>query len=157
MSGETDKESRMKRMVIAAAALLAVGTTAALSQSAAIGQRKDVMKAVGAAAKDTGAMMRGEAPFDLAKVQAALKTYSDAANKAPGLFPDDSKTGGETTVVPAIWEKKAEFDGIFKKWDADSVAAAAAIKDEATFKTEWPKVMANCGTCHKAFRVPPKQ
>lgn len=147
----------MKRIVIAAAALLAVGTTAALSQSAAIGQRKEAMKAAGGAAKDGGAMMRGEAPFDLAKVQAALKTYSDVAKKAPALFPDDSKTGGETTVLPAIWEKKAEFEGGFKKWDADATAAAAVIKDEASFKVEWPKVMANCGGCHKAFRVPPKQ
>ena len=99
----------------------------------------------------------GWAPFDMAKVQAALKTYIDAAKKTPDLFPDDSKTGGETTVLPAIWEKKAEFNAIFTKWAADSVAAQTAIKDEASFKTEWPKVMSNCGTCHKAYRVPPKQ
>ena len=146
----------MKRIVIAAAAILAVGTSAALSQSAAIGQRKDLMKSVGGAAKEPGAMMRGESPFDLAKVQASLKVYSDAAKKAVDLFPEDSKTGGDTTVVPAIWEKKAEFNAIFTKWGADSDAAGAAIKDEASFKTEWPKVMSNCGTCHKAFRVPPK-
>ena len=147
----------MKRIVIAAAAVFAIGTTAALSQSATIGQRKEIMKGVGAAAKDTGAMMRGEAPFDLAKVQAALKTYIDAAKKVPDLFPDDSKTGGDTTVLPAIWEKKAEFNAIFTKFAADSVAAQGAIKDDASFKAEWPKVMSNCGTCHKGFRVPPKQ
>ena len=147
----------MKRMLIAAAAVLAIGTTAALSQSAAIGQRKEAMKSAGAAAKDTGAMMRGEAKFDLAKVQAALKTYSDVAKKAAGLFPDDSKTGGETTVLPVIWEKKVEFTAALAKFGADAAAAAAAIKDEATFKTELPKVMANCGGCHKTYRVPPKQ
>ncbi len=147
----------MKRMLIAAAAVLAVGTTAAFSQSAAIGQRKEAMKSAGGAAKDGGAMMRGEAPFDLAKVQAALKTYSDVAKKTTGMFPDDSKTGGETTVLPVIWEKKAECTASMAKWDTDSAAAAAAIKDEATFKTEWPKVMANCGGCHKTYRVPPKQ
>lgn len=147
----------MKRIFFAAAGIIAVGSTAALSQSAAIGQRKEGMKAVGAAAKDTGAMMRGEAPFDMAKVQAALKTYIESAKKQPDLYPDDSKTGGETTVLPAIWEKKAEFNAIFTKWAADSTAAQTAIKDEASFKTEWPKVMSNCGTCHKAFRVPPKQ
>ena len=148
----------MKRILIAAAAVLAVGTTAAFSQNVAvIGQRKEAMKAAGGAAKDGGAMMRGEAPFDLAKVQAALQTYSDTAKKATGLFPDDSKTGGETTVLPVIWEKKAEFTAALAKWDTDATAAATAIKDEATFKTEWPKVMANCGGCHKTYRVPPKQ
>lgn len=147
----------MKRMLIAAAAVLAVGTTAALSQSAAIGQRKEAMKSAGAVAKEVGAMARGEAKFDLAKVQAGLKTYADVAAKSEALYPDDSKTGGETTVLPVIWEKKGEFGAAFKKWGAEATAAAAAIKDEASFKAEWPKVMANCGGCHKVYRVPPKQ
>ena len=147
----------MKRILIAAAAIVAVGSTAVIAQSAAIGQRKEIMKGVGGAAKDPGAMMRGEVPFDLAKVQASLKVYSEAAKKMPALFPDDSKTGGETTVLAAIWEKKADFDGIFAKFDKDAAAAAALVKDEASFKAEWPKVMANCGACHKGYRVAPKQ
>ncbi len=27
--------------------------------------------------------------------------------------------------------------------------------DEATFKAEWPKVVSNCGGCHKEYRKPP--
>lgn len=146
----------MKRILVAAAAIFAVGTTAAISQSAAIGQRIDVMKGVGGAAKATGAMMRGEAPFELAKVQAALATYTDAATKMPTLFPDDSKTGGDTKALPTVWEKKADFEAGFVKFKADATAAAAAIMDEATFKAEWPKVMANCGGCHKVYHAPPK-
>ena len=146
----------MKRILVATAAMLAVGTTAAISQSAAIGQRIDVMKGVGGAAKSTGPMMRGEAPFDLVKVQAALATYIEAAGKMPGLFPDDSKAGGDTKALPAVWEKKADFDAYFAKFKADATAASAAIKDEASFKAEWPKVMANCGGCHKTYHAPPK-
>jgi cytochrome c556 len=40
-----------------------------------------------------------------------------------GLFPDDSKTGGDTAALPLIWEKKSEFDAIFVKLGADSTAA----------------------------------
>ena len=40
---------------------------------------------------------------------------------------------------------------------ADAKAAHGAIKDEASFKAEWPKVVANCGGCHKEYRKPPKQ
>jgi cytochrome c556 len=147
----------MMRALFVAAAIAAVGTTAVLAQSAAIGQRKEILKGFGAAAKDPGAMMRGETKFDLPKVQAALKTYSDGAKKLPTLFPDDSKTGGDTQALPAIWEKKAEFTGIYNKLAADSDAAAKAIKDEASFKTEWPKVMSNCGACHKGFRAEAKK
>jgi cytochrome c556 len=148
----------MKRMLIAAAAVLAVGTTAALSQNAGIiSQRIDVMKGAGAAAKASGAMMRGEAPFELAKAQAALTTYADAAKKMPGLFPDDSKTGSDTKALPVIWEKKADWAAAWTKFSGDIAAAQTAIKDEATFKSEWPKVMSNCGGCHKVFHEPPKQ
>ena len=137
-------------------AAVAVGATAVYAQSAAIGQRKEIYKSWGAAMKAPGAMAKGEAPFDLAKVQASLKAITDGAPKLEGLFPDDSKTGGETQALPVIWEKKAEFTGLLKKIAADATAASAAIKDEATFKTEWPKIGANCGTCHKSFRQPPK-
>jgi cytochrome c556 len=145
----------MKRVLIAAAALVAVGTTAVLAQavSPSIAQRKDVLKGFGAAAKEPGAMMRGEAKFDLAKVQAALKTYQEGAKKLPALFPADSKTGGDTKALPAIWENKAAFEAIYAKLDKDAATAATAIKDEPSFKTEWPKVMGNCGACHNTYRV----
>ncbi len=142
--------------IVSVAAILAVGATAAFAQSAAIKDRKELMKQLGGAAKVGGPMIKGEVPFDLAKVQASLKVYSDNAKKLKDLFPDDSKTGGDTEALPAIWEKKADFMGGFDKFAKDATDAAAAIKDEASFKTEWPKVMANCGGCHKVYRVPPK-
>ncbi|MEQ1614402.1 MAG: cytochrome c [Hyphomicrobiaceae bacterium] len=142
--------------ILSVVAAIAVGATAVYAQSAAIGQRKEVLKTFGGAMKDPSGMMKGEVPFDLAKVQASLKTLADGAPKLPALFPDDSKTGGETQALPVIWEKKAEFVGGFKKLEADAKTAAGAIKDEASFKTEWPKIGANCGACHKAFRQPPK-
>jgi len=142
--------------VLSAVAVIAIGATAVYAQSPAIGQRKEIMKSIGAAMKEPGGMMKGEVPFDLTKVQTSLKTIVDGAPKLPSLYPDDSKTGGETKALPAIWEKKDEFVGIYKKLEVDAKAAAAAIKDEASFKTEWPKVGAICGTCHKAFREPPK-
>lgn len=147
----------MKRTVILTAALLAVGATAAFSQSAAIGQRQEVMKGVLAATKPVGAMMRGEATFELAKVQAALKTYQEASAKMPSLFPDDSKTGAKTAALPSVWEKKAEFVASFAKFGADAAAAAPKITNEASFKAEWPKVTANCVSCHKGFVEPPKK
>ena len=56
--------------------------------------------------------------------------------------------------LPSVWEKKADFLGRFDKFAADAKAAAGAIKDEASFKAEWPKVVSNCGGCHKAYRKP---
>jgi cytochrome c556 len=135
------------------AAILAVGATAVFAQSASIAERKLLFKDMSKAAKPVGAMMKGEAPFDMVAVQAALKVYSDNSKKLKDLFPDDSKKGGETEALPAIWEKKDDFLAKMVKFDQDATAAATAIKDEATFKTEWPKVMSNCGGCHKVYKA----
>jgi cytochrome c556 len=140
--------------VIAGLAALAVCTTLVMAQNTAgIEQRKQAMKALGGAMKDPTTMVKGEAPFDLAKVQASLKTLQETATKAKSLFPDDTKTG-ETDALPAAFTEKADLMAKFDKLAADAGAAATAIKDEATLKSEWPKVGANCGSCHKAYRKP---
>lgn len=141
----------MRRALILAS-VLAVGVGAAFAQSAAIGQRKEQFKAMGGGAGPIGKMLRGEDAFDLAKVQSGLKAIQANAKTLPALFPDDSKTG-DTKALPAIWENKAKFNGIFAKLDADATAALAAIKDEATLKSEMPKVLGNCGACHTDFRA----
>lgn len=141
--------------VVAVVAALAVGATAVWAQNAAgIAARKEAMKAYGGAAKGPGAMVKGDAPFELAKVQASLKTIEETSTKAKGLFGDDTRTG-ETDALPAAFENKADLLARFDKMGAAAKAASAAIKDETSFKAEWPKVVGNCGGCHKEYRKPP--
>ena len=140
------------RHLVVAGALVAIGLTAAFAQSNPISERKAVFKSFGGALRPVGPMMRGEAPFELAKVQDALKTISEGAPKAAKLFPAGSGTG-DTKALPAIWTDNAKFLGLFTKLEGDAKAAAAAIKDEASFKAEMPKVLSNCGTCHEAYRA----
>jgi cytochrome c556 len=97
-------------------------------------------------------MLRGEQPFDLATVQAALKVFAEGAPKLPALFPNDSQTG-DTKALPVIWQEQDKFKAIFTKLESDSKAAMTAITNEATFKTEMPKVLGNCGTCHTTYRA----
>jgi cytochrome c556 len=139
--------------IVAAVAAIAVGATAVYAQSAAVGERQKNFKAMGGAMKEPGGMMKGAVPFDLAKVQASLKTLAELSPKQKTLFPDDSK-GGDTYALPAVWEKSADFLPRFDKLAADATAAAAAITDEASFKANWPKVGANCGGCHKEYKKP---
>ncbi len=142
----------MRRSFLALAALIA-GAGAALAQTPdPIAARKDIFKSFGAAAREPGQMLRGEAAFDLAKAQNLLKTLAEGAPKLAALFPESSKTG-DTKALPVIWEKKADFDALFVKLANDATAAQAAIKDEASFKTELPKVLGNCGACHNTYRA----
>ena len=92
-------------------------------------------------------------PFDLAAAQAALKTMIDVAAKMPSSFPDDSKTGGDTKALPAIWADKADFNARFAKFGTDATAALGAVTDKASFGAAMTPVFKNCGGCHEKYRV----
>jgi cytochrome c556 len=140
--------------VVAALAALAIGATAVLAQNAAvIAQRKEAMKAISSAVKAPGGMVKGDTPFNVETVQASLKTIQDTAGKVKNLFPEDSQTG-DTAALPAAFANKADVLARFDKLAQDAKTAAGAIKDEASFKAEWPKVVGNCGDCHKQYRKP---
>lgn len=132
-------------------AALLVAATSVSAQNDPIAARRAILKGYGEATKAPSAMLKGDAPFDLAAVQKTLKTYSEGAKALPALFPDMSKTG-DTAALPRIWDEKARFEALFAKFDQDSMAALAAITDEASFKREFPKQLGNCKTCHDDFR-----
>lgn len=140
----------MKRLVLTCL-ILAAGVGAVLADSDAIAQRRALMKANGAATKNVVGMLKG-APFDLVAVQAALKSYGEAAAKVPALLPDDSKTG-DTNALPAIWENKADVLARFAKLAQDVAAASTGIVDQATFQAQMPGVLKNCGGCHEKYRA----
>lgn len=143
------------RQIVLAVAAAAIGATAVVAQNVGvIDERQKLLKDMSKATKPVGAMFKGEAEFDLAKVQAALKVIQETAPRLPPLFPDDSKTGGDTEALPVIWDEKADFQDRFKKLADAAKAAEATITDEATFPDTWKQVMGNCSGCHKKYRKP---
>ena len=134
------------------AALVAV-TGVVVAQSDPIATRKNIMKGVGAATRVGTQMAKGDAPFDLAKAQEVLKTYAVAADTAHNHFPESSKSGGETTAAPAIWQNQADFRGKFDAWAADIKQAAAQTKDLDSFKAAFGNVTKACGACHNTYRI----
>lgn len=132
---------------------LAVAATAVVAQQNVIEARKDLMKANGAQGRIGAAMAKGEAPFDLAKAKAIFVTYQESAAKMADLFPDNSKTGGETTAAPKIWEDMAGFKAALAKFGREAKAAEEAVKDLDSFKAQFGEVSKNCGGCHRDYRV----
>ncbi|HEY1782538.1 MAG TPA: cytochrome c [Roseiarcus sp.] len=142
----------MKRLAVVAMALVC-GVTAVLADTDPIAERRALMKHDGAAAKTLFGMMKGSAPFDLATVKESLATLNEGATKSAALFPDNSKTGGGTAALPAIWENKADFEARFAKFIKDVQAAQAGVTDEATFKQFAPAIFKNCGGCHELYKA----
>ena len=133
--------------------VLAVGMASVMAQNDPIATRKDMMKQVGRANAEVSKISKGDAPFKLETVQAALKTIQDSSKAMPNLFPDNTKTGGDTAALPKVWETKADFNTRWEKMGKDAAAASAKIVDEASFKTAYSEVTGNCGGCHEGYRM----
>jgi cytochrome c556 len=142
----------MIRTVLAAAAI-AIGVTAVVAQSDPIAARRQHMKDLGAQTKTGAGMAKGEIPYDHAKAQAILATYVEVGPKIPDMFPDASKTGGDTAALPAIWDNKADFKAKADKFTADAKAAQSTVKDADTFKSAFGGLTKNCGACHETYRA----
>jgi cytochrome c556 len=137
-----------------AVAGLVLGAGLAVAQQDPIAARKALMKANGDQAKIGVAMIKGEAPFDLAKAHAIFAQLEETSQKAPALFPDNSKTGGDTSASPKIWESKDDFKARLGKLGTDAKEADASVKDLDSFKAAFGNIGKNdCGSCHELYRI----
>ena len=143
--------------VCVGAAILGTAFTAVAQAPAEIAQRQEVMKANGGAMRVLAPIVRGEAPWNAQAAGAAAASARDAAARAQTLFP--AGTGpdkGQTAALPAIWERKAEFEAIFDRQvaAASNLVTLAAANNEAGFKAAFPALGQTCGACHTPFRRP---
>jgi cytochrome c556 len=133
-------------------AVLAFGATVLVAQTDPIAARRALMKTNGDESKVATEMLEAKRPFDLAAAKKVFASFAEAGEKAPALFPDTSKTGGDTAALPAIWENKADFDAKLAKFASESKAAVDATKDLDSFKVQVTEVRKNCGGCHQTYR-----
>jgi len=148
-----------KRMQMTAAAALTsiivvLAGGAVIAQTDPIATRQSLMKENNNNAVAIVRMMRGLAPFEPAKVDAAFAQWADTAQKLPGLFPDTSKTGQKTRAASKIWLTKADFDAkaaAFGKAVADNRDKARASLDG--LRAAIPAVATACDACHKDYRL----
>ena len=137
---------------VLAVTVLAFGVSAVIAQGDPIEARKALMKANGAEFRVASEMSDGKRPFDLAAAKKVFNSFAEAGEKSKALYPDNSKTGGETAALPAIWENKADFEAKLTKFANEAKAAAAATTDLDTFKAQFVEVRKNCGGCHTPYR-----
>jgi cytochrome c556 len=103
-------------------------------------------------------MIKGEAPFDLDKVQKIFATLEDTAAKAPALFPansiDEATADDPFSASPKIWDDMADFKARLAKLGTDAKEAAASVKDLDSFKEAFGNIGKNdCGGCHEKYRL----
>lgn len=144
-----------KTTLAACAALLAISFTAPAAfadEAGEIKYRKSVMKSVG------GHMGGIVGILKKSTVNAAnLQTHTDgllALSKIAGtVFPEGSDFG-ETTVLPVVWEKPAEFAKAIKQFQdaAAGMAVAGKSGDMAQVGAALKPLGKSCKNCHENFR-----
>lgn len=138
---------------------LALGlATAGLLASAAAADpieiRQSIMQSVGASAKVSGNMAKGELTFDPDVAMAALTTFSAAGHSFPAFFPEGSESGGETRARDTIWSDNSGFVAASERFASDAAAAVAAKPaDLDSFRAAFGSVAENCQSCHEKYRI----
>jgi cytochrome c556 len=106
-----------------------------------ITERQQAIRHMGGAARGAGNMLRDEAPFDPAAVQALLEAFAETAGRMPALFAEDSKRDGDAKALSAIWENKADID------------ARSAVNDLAPFAATMPAIFNKFDGCREKYRA----
>jgi cytochrome c556 len=145
-----------------AVSVLAVGLVAAFAQSDPIAERKKVMLDYGNGVYvDLNRMVRGQAPYDQAKVNAVFDKIETLAPKFPTLYPDTAKPGAKTSAPaddkysasPKVWENKADFEA--KNANLLKVVSSIRgnVKDLDSLKSAFGEINKACDACHETYRL----
>ncbi len=103
-----------------------------------------------------GAMAKGEMPFDAEKAKLNADAIAALAQFPKNGFIDGSSSNEiKTRALPAIWERRDEFDKMMNDFEsaAAGLAAAAASGSMDDIKPALGKLGSSCKECHKAFRA----
>ena len=69
------------------------------------------------------------------------------------LFPENSKEGFKTEVLPIIWEEKDVFNALMQKSADDMIKLTSIIEDADDIRGTLRKLMwSNCKACHNRYR-----
>ena len=147
----------MMKKIIAAAALSLGLASAALAGPAddAVNARIACMKANGAAMGTFVPVMKGEQPFDAAKITAAVGAVEAACAKWADWWKPEFKKGEtvESWAKDEIWTDTAGWTAAESAY-GPALAAVKASTDDASFKTAFGAFGGTCKGCHEKFRRP---
>ena len=69
------------------------------------------------------------------------------------MFPDNTKEGFNTEVLPLVWEEKNEFESLMEKASSDMVELSSVIESADNIRGTLGKLMwGNCKACHSKYR-----
>lgn len=143
-----------KLTLVACAAVVGISFTApAMADSdGEIRYRQSVMKAIGGHMGAIVAILKGQTG-NAGNLAAHTQGMADLSKVTGSIFPEGSDFG-ETTALPAIWEKPDEFAKAVKMFQdaAAGMNTAAMSGDMAAAGAAFGGLGKSCKNCHETFR-----
>ena len=132
--------------------LFAAAAPAALAQGNVIAERQKLMDQNQNGWRSLRPMLQGQQPVDQAAVRKVLETWSSNAKRIPALFPDETLGIKDTDALPAIKDRRQDFNALAAKLEADARAAQAVSLTTDNLRAELMKAGQACNDCHDRFR-----
>jgi cytochrome c556 len=135
-----------------------VGVSVVAAQSDIATQRQILMKGNSDDRSVLNRMIRNQAPYDQARVDATIKKMTVNAKRIPSLFTPDSYKGPDPNyryyAMATGLQKQAEIKEKSANLEKALLAAQGKITDLNSLKAVWTPINENqCEGCHSGFRA----
>ena len=135
-------------------ALISISANAHQGATGIVMDRMMVMEDIGKSMKALGAMMNGNQPYVPEKVRdLAARIRAQGGGELTKMFPEGNTDKG-SRALPAVWERRAEFETIAKQFQEHASALEKTSGSEPQAKVAFKLLANTCGTCHDTFRRP---
>lgn len=138
-------------------AIVILGATAALAQSSPLEQRNALMGSVWRDGwRSITRMVRGQEPYDQAKVDAGFAKLNEIAPKLPPLWPPGSEgvaPNANFRSTSKVWEDKADFETKLAAFTKAAAENRSKAKNLDELKGVFQTVNQTCDNCHESYRA----
>jgi cytochrome c556 len=143
------------RWLLLPAALLLLAASPQETQQV-LDQRQALMKEMRTALGEFVPMLKGDRPWAPAAVTAIAERLRAGAVRTTELFPEGTSSDLVFTMaLPAIWQRRAEFDAaaLANAQAAVRVKELAPGRDAAALAAQVEVLANTCTGCHEVFRL----
>lgn len=148
----------MKRTVVAAAAVIALGAVAGAAMAQVkpevlVKQRQAGMTLISKYFGPLGGMAQGKVPFNAQLVQRNAD-YLAALSQMPWDGFDPSTADVKSRAKPELYKEMDKVKGLIERFQGEvkKLQTAAKSADEAAIKSQIAAVGKACGACHDPYR-----
>lgn len=146
----------MMRIVVVVGTLL-LGAGAVMAQQEIAVQQDNLMRAQAKSLYTVMLkMVKGDAPYNQAAVDTALKELEESVGKIATVFatnPKEDVVNATYGSSQKVWQNKADFDSRIPPVVKAITDVKGKVTDVASLKVAYDSINDKCNECHETYRL----